>query len=202
MSRPNGLERPPLSFTVGRRVIQLPAVAGMLVVWVLLYGAASPAVLASGLAVSLLIVWVFPLPALDSGLRLRPWGFLVFLAYFAVDLVVSSARVVAAVFAVRRTVRSSVIAVPLRTESDLLLTATAITVSVIPGSVVVEVGYATRTLFVHVLDAQDRAAADAAHADVLRLEERITKAFGTRADIARLAEKAALERAIGTEDRR
>ncbi|PSK98515.1 multisubunit sodium/proton antiporter MrpE subunit [Murinocardiopsis flavida] len=196
MSRPDGPQRPPLSFAVGRRVIQLPLVASLLVVWVLLYGELSPAVVASGLAVAVAIVWVFPLPAVDTGLRLRPYGLLVFAAHFAVDLVAASARVVRTAFAFGRTPRSSVIAVPLRTESDVLLTGTAITVSVIPGSVIVEVRYATSTLFVHALDVQDRDAADAARRDVLRVEERVTKAFGTRADIRRLEEKAALEHAL------
>lgn len=196
MTRPTGTPLPPWSFTVGRRVIQLPLVASLLVVWVLLYGEVSPAVLASGLAVALAIVWVFPLPAMDSGLRLRPYGLLVFTAHFAVDLVLASARVVRTAFSFGRIPRSSVIAVPLRTESDVLLTGTAVTVSVIPGSVIVEVRYATSTLFVHAFDAQDRAAADAARRDVLRVEERVTKAFGTRADIMRLEEKAALEHAL------
>ncbi|GAA3735562.1 multicomponent Na+:H+ antiporter subunit E [Spinactinospora alkalitolerans] len=188
MTRPT--EPPPLNLRLGRRRIQVAPVLGMIVAWVLLFGELSVGTVLSGLCVGVVVMVVFPMPLLDTGLRLHPWPAAVFLVRFGYDLVTAAMRVAALAFAFGRTPRSSVIAVPLRTESDLLLTATAIVVSVIPGSVIVEVGYASSTLFVHALGAQDADAAQAAREDVLRLEERITRAFGTRADIRLLEESA------------
>ena len=120
------------------------------VVWMLLFGELSLTMALGGVLVGTLIMLVFPLPTVSLGLRLHPVGLAVFLGHFIVDLVVSSARVVAQSFA-RRPPRSSILAIPLRTRSDLLLTITAICVSVIPGSVIVEVRSGTFTLFVHML---------------------------------------------------
>ncbi|GAB3207328.1 Na+/H+ antiporter subunit E [Marinactinospora thermotolerans] len=186
MTRPDVQRRPPLAFRLGRVYVQVPSLIAMTVVWALLFGELSVGVVLSGLLVSLAIVLIFPLPPVDPGLRLRPWPFLVFLGRFATDLITASVKVVGQAFAFGRLPRSSVIGVPLRSRSDLLLTMTAVTLSVIPGSVIVEVRYATSTLFVHVLGAADPAAAEAARRDVWALEERITRAFGTREDLARL----------------
>ncbi|WP_379868378.1 Na+/H+ antiporter subunit E [Marinactinospora rubrisoli] len=169
-----------------RRAVHLPTLAVLVVVWTMLYGEVSAGVLASGVLAALAVLLAFPMPPVDAALRPRPWACVRLLAGMAVDIVVASARVILQAFAFGRVPRSSVIRVPLRTESDLMLTGTAVALSVVPGSVLVEVRYATRTLFVHVLGAADAAAADAARADVLRLEERVVRAFGTREDIRSL----------------
>ena len=44
---------------------------------------------------------------------------------------------------------SAVVAVPLRSHSDLLVTATGHVISLIPGSLVVEVDRSTSTLYIH-----------------------------------------------------
>ncbi|MEY9213925.1 Na+/H+ antiporter subunit E [Thermobifida halotolerans] len=180
-------DRPPWNLRIGRRVVNLPMLALLTAVWVLLFGDLSPNTVAGGLLVGLVTMLVFPLPPVAWGARLRPAAFAVFLGRFAVDLVLATARVVAQTLAFGRPPRSSVIAVPLRTRSDLLFTLTAVCVSVIPGSVIVEVRSGTFTLFVHMLgaDAEDT---EEARRNVLALEERVVRAFGTRSEIERMAE--------------
>lgn len=177
-------KRSPLDLRIGRRIINLPTLLTMTVVWMLLFGELSLTMALGGVLVGTLIMLVFPLPTVSLGLRLHPVGLAVFLGHFIVDLVVSSARVVAQSFA-RRPPRSSILAIPLRTRSDLLLTITAICVSVIPGSVIVEVRSGTFTLFVHMLGTDVDAAEDARR-KVFALEERVARAFGTREEIERV----------------
>lgn len=173
---------PPLSIRLGARVIPLPTLVSLVIVWVLLFGELSVATVLSGLLAGLAITLLLPLPPLDSGFRVHPIATAVFLAHFAKDMVVASARVVAQAFAFGRLPRSSIIAVPLRTRSDLLLTFTAICVTVIPGSVVVDVRSGTHTLFVHVLGAR-AGDVEQARRDIFALEERIVRAFGPRREI-------------------
>lgn len=89
----------------------------------------------------------------------------------------------------RRPHRPAVIAVPLRCRSDLMLTATAVSVSNAPGGSVIEVRRATGTLFLHVLDADRPAALDAARRSVWRLERLTVRAFGTSDEIKRVAKE-------------
>ncbi|TDQ49976.1 Na+/H+ antiporter subunit E [Actinorugispora endophytica] len=188
---PSAPDLPPLSVRVGRRVVQLPALLALTIVWVLLFGELSVDTVVSGLLVGLAVTLVFPLPPLDSGFRLHPVGTAVFLFRFVVDMVLASARVVTQAFAFGRPLHSSIIAVPLRTRSDLLFTFTAICVSVIPGSVIVEVRSGTFTLFAHVLGA-GADDVEQARRDLLALEERIVRAFGKRTEIERLESSGSL----------
>ncbi|MFI6578486.1 Na+/H+ antiporter subunit E [Nocardiopsis sp. NPDC050513] len=171
--------------------VQLPVALGMTLVWMLLFNGfqwreESLGLAVLGFGVSVLVTVVFPLPPIGPGLRLRPLATLRLLGFVASEMVVSSLQVTRQVFAPGPPVRSSVIAVPLRTDSDLMLVCTAIALSAIPGSMVVEVGQPDRVLYVHVLGAVDETGTARARAGSLLLEERIVRAVGTRQDIADL----------------
>ncbi|WP_316042311.1 Na+/H+ antiporter subunit E [Nocardiopsis sp. CNR-923] len=171
----------------------------MTLVWMLLFNGfrwreESLGLAVLGFGVSVLVTVVFPLPPIGPGLRLRPLATLRLLGFVAREMVVSSLQVSRQVFAPGPPVRSSVIAVPLRTDSDLMLVCTSIALSAIPGSMVVEVGQPDRVLYVHVLGAVDEAGTASARAGSLLLEERIVRAVGTRQDIADLEAAAAAGR--------
>lgn len=181
--------RSPWSFAVGRagpgqRVVPVPLVVWLAVIWTLLWGTVTPANLLTGLLVGLVVCLVFPLPPLDIGLRLHPWGILRLGAGFLLDLTWASLRVSAQILR-PRSLPSAVIAVPLRSHSDLIMAATTVVVSAVPGSTVVEVRRSTATLFVHVLDAHDAASLERARRQVLKQERWLARAFGTAEDIAR-----------------
>ncbi|MDL4770574.1 MULTISPECIES: Na+/H+ antiporter subunit E [Thermomonosporaceae] len=183
-------ELPPFSLRIGRRVVQLPLVVWLVAIWQLMWDRISIANLLSGLAVALALVLVFPFPPLDPGLRLHPLGLVRFFARFAADLLRSAGPLTWQAFgSADRDVVSSVVGVTLRTRSDLILTAMAIALSAVPGTLVVDVRRGTSTLFLHVLGADHDAAVAKARQDVLKLETRVVRAFGTREDLRAISEE-------------
>ncbi|MGP2438916.1 Na+/H+ antiporter subunit E [Streptomyces sp. JW3] len=170
----------------GRRVLDLPLVAWLTVIWNLLWGTVSWGNLVNGIIVAVAVCLAFPLPAVDLGLRLRPLGILRLGAYLLYDMFSSSVQVTRQIFE-QDPYHAAVVAVPLRSRSDLMLTATAVAVSNVPGGSIIEVRRATATVFVHVLDADDPGAVDSAKRQVWRMEELVARAFGTAGDIALVA---------------
>jgi len=166
-----------------RAVVQWPVLVWTALVWVLLWGDLSVANVLAGLVLGLLVVVVFPQPPLRFPGAVRPGAVLRLLASFVADLVRASVQVAALVLS-RRTPTSSVLEVHLRTASLAHLTATAELVSLVPGSVVVEVRPGTQSLFVHVLDTPDRRAAERERRRVLVVEGRVVRAFGTTEEVS------------------
>ncbi|MFF5690638.1 Na+/H+ antiporter subunit E [Streptomyces albidoflavus] len=183
-------ELPPYSVAFGhgrhRRVLDLPLVVWLAVIWVLLWGTFSWANLVNGVVVAVLLCLAFPLPPADLGLRLHPWGILKLLLYLLWDMWISGVRVTKQIF-VDYPHRAAVLAIPLHCRSELMLTATAVAVSNVPGGSVIELRRATATLFVHVLDADDPKALETARRSVWRTEELTVRAFGSREEIARVS---------------
>ena len=66
----------------------------LILVWMLLWGTASPANVISGLAIALLITVLLPLPAVPIEGRLHPVSLLVLIVVVAYELVKSSLHVV------------------------------------------------------------------------------------------------------------
>ncbi|MFJ1828013.1 Na+/H+ antiporter subunit E [Streptomyces sp. NPDC088178] len=181
---------PPFSCEFGgrrRRVLDLPLIAWLTFIWVLLWSGLHWANVLTGAVVAVAVCLAFPLPRVDLGLRLHPWGILLLAGYLLYDMYTSGVRVTRQIF-VDHPHRAAVIAVPLRCRSDLMLAATAVAVSNVPGGSIVEVRRYTATLFLHVLDADRPAALDAARRSVWRLERLIVRAFGAPDEIARVAE--------------
>lgn len=171
--------------------VQVPVALGMTVVWMLLFDGfqlrtESLGIALLGFVVSVAVMLVFPLPPIVPGFRFWPVQGVRMFFYVLGKMVVASFQVTTQVFRPGPPVRSSVVSVRLRTDSDLMLVCTSITVSVIPGSVIVEVAQPEHVLYVHVLGAESEAEAEKAKADILDLEERIVRALGTRENIADL----------------
>ncbi|WP_299039124.1 Na+/H+ antiporter subunit E [uncultured Pseudokineococcus sp.] len=166
-----------------RAVVQWPVLVWTALVWVLLWGDLSVANVLAGVVLGLLVVLVFPQPPLRFPGAVRPGALVRLLVSFVVDLVRASLEVAVLVLS-RRTPLSSVLEVHLRTASLSHLTATAELISLVPGSVVVEVRPGTQSLFVHVLDTPDREAAEGERRHVLEVEERIVRAFGTAEEVS------------------
>ncbi|NEA56357.1 Na+/H+ antiporter subunit E [Streptomyces sp. SID13666] len=163
------------------RGIEWPLVGWLVVVWVLLWGSLTAANVVTGLVVAVVLCLVFPLPPLNLGLRIHPVGLVRFAALFLVDLTVSGLRTAWQTLT-PAPLPCAVLAVRLRCSGDLMLAATAIAVSAVPGSAVLEVQRSTATLFVHVMGSDIEEARDG----VRRLETLVVRAFGTRAEIASL----------------
>ncbi len=167
-----------------RRVRDLPAhtlgIVGGALVWCLLWGEFSVLSIVGGLLLGAAIYVMFPAPPLSREVTLRPVNALVFVAVFVKDLVASSIEVARYALRPSGSPGSSVIAVQLRSRSDLFLSFTGILATLIPGSVVVEAQRATGTLFFHAIGVTTKEQMRAQHESILRQEERLLRAFAAR----------------------
>lgn len=173
------------------------AVVVLTLTWTLLWERGSLLVVVTGVLLSFLVFLVFPLPRVERSGRVRPVALGRLVGRLTADIVVSSVRVVALAFS-RREPRSAIIRVRLRPCSDLILTMTSELVSLVPGSLVLEVRRTDSTLYVHALDTVETAALERAAQGVLDAQERALRAFGSDEDVAALdAEQAPRPRTRG-----
>jgi multicomponent Na+:H+ antiporter subunit E len=82
--------------------------------------------------------------------------------------------------------RGALVKVRLRTDSDLLLTLIAEALTLVPGSVVLDVDRPHRELSLHLLHVRDDDDLRRQKASVLATEDRVVRAFGTAEDVAAL----------------
>jgi multicomponent Na+:H+ antiporter subunit E len=154
----------------------LMALIALVLVWMALWGSASLIVILLGVLISAVILLLFPLPVMQFRFGPHPWRTLVLIGRFLWDVVVASVHV--GWLAVRpRPPESRVARVRLASDSDLLEALTALAVSLVPGSLIIDADSDTRTLTIHVLDAANQSPADFA-AQVLAQEDRIRRALG------------------------
>lgn len=166
---------------------QVPLMLWLVLVWNLLWGTWSWANLISGVVVALAVTVLLPLPPVVGGARVHPVGLLVFLGYFFTDLVRSAALVAWQTIRPGGIHHSAIIRVQMRTDSDLLLTIVAESLTLVPGSLVIDMDRAQRTLALHILHVRDLADVESRRAAVLAEEERVVRAFGSPDEIAALA---------------
>lgn len=148
--------------------------------WCLLWGEFSALSILGGLALGAAIFVVFPLPPLSREVTIRPVAALVFVLVFIKDLTVGSMQVAWYALRPAGSPGSSVIAVKLRSRSDLFLTFTGVLATLIPGSVVVEAQRSSGTLFFHAIGVTNEAEAERMRASILAQEERALRAFASR----------------------
>ena len=165
---------------------QLPLLLWLVLVWILLWGTWSWANLISGTVVAVAVTSLLPLPPVVGGVQVHGVRLLRLLGYFAVDLVVSAAQVAWLTVRPRGISRSAILKIPLRTDSDLLLTIVAETVTLVPGSIVIDLDREEKSLILHVLNVDDDSDVERRRASVLAQEERVVRALGSDDDIAAL----------------
>ncbi|GAA4866970.1 Na+/H+ antiporter subunit E [Actinomycetospora straminea] len=156
-------------------------VVWLVLVWVLLWGTFSWANVLGGLVVALVVLTVFPLPPAPGRGWLRPLATLRTVGRFVVDLVVSSLQVAwQSLQALRpgEPIHSSVVAVRLASSSEFVMAMVVELLTLVPGSVVIEARPEERTIWAHVLGADDDAAVAAFREQVARLEADVVAALG------------------------
>ena len=163
---------------------QLPLLVWLVLVWILLWGTWSWANLISGTVLALAVTVLLPLPPVVGGTRVRPVGLLVFLGAFLLDLVVSAAEVAWQTIRPSGITQSAILSVQLRTDSDLLMTIVAEATALVPGSLVIDMDREKQTIAVHVLNVTDLDDVERRRAAVLKMEERVVRAFGSTEEIA------------------
>ncbi|WP_298889968.1 Na+/H+ antiporter subunit E [uncultured Serinicoccus sp.] len=147
------------------------------VVWVLLWGSLNVLNLLGGLLVALLVLVLFPLPRVDLHLRVRPLGLLVLLGRFLLDLVRASVEVAWLSVRPGPVATGVVMDLQLATDDPLLQTLTAEMVSLVPGSVVIELDPGNRVLTLHALNVRTRHQAEQVRHKVRAQEARVLRAL-------------------------
>lgn len=165
---------------------QLPLLAALVALWMLLWGTLSWLSLLTGVVVAVVVMRVFYLPAVELTGRLNVLWLAVFAVRFLGELVGASFLVAAQAFGRRDGPANAVLAVELRSASDFMTTATALALSLIPGTTVVEVDRYRSILYVHALRVGDAEGVEKARAHVLRVERTLVRAIGSRDDLARI----------------
>ncbi|MER5703077.1 Na+/H+ antiporter subunit E [Micromonospora sp. NPDC002296] len=162
---------------------RLTALAWMVGVWNLLWGRPSWGNLLGGLLVGVAVLVFFPLPPVTFGGRLRPWALLVLAGRFVTELVGASVHVARVAVQPGYLPRGAIIAVRLRVRTDLNLALTAEAISLVPGTLIIEVDRERGLLYVHVLDVRGPADLTDSRDRVLATEARIVRAIGSAAEL-------------------
>lgn len=162
-----------------------PTLLAMVVVYLALLGTFTVASVLSAVVVALVLSLAFPVPALPRDGALHPLGLLRLVARVLLEMVKASAQIAWLTVRPGPPPATSVVAVRLRTDSDLVVVTTSMIITLLPGSLLVDVDRPTSTLYVHALGAHDPG--DDARAQVAMIEHRVAEALGSTADRERCA---------------
>jgi multicomponent Na+:H+ antiporter subunit E len=147
------------------------------VVWTALWRDVSVGNVLAGALLGAFVLVLFPLPRLVVDLRVRPAAFVVLLARFLADVVRASLQVAWRAVGPGTVPPGSIVTVQLRSRDELFQTVTAQLVSLVPGSVVVELDSPRGLLSVHAFAAGTPAEVALARANVLAQEDRVLRAL-------------------------
>jgi multicomponent Na+:H+ antiporter subunit E len=155
----------------------------LMLVWVLLWGSASAANILGGLAVAMVITVLLPLPVVPVQGRLHPLSLLRLVAVVAYQLVLSSLQV--AWLAVRPgpPPLSAVLRGRMSIKSDLVLALAVNILTVIPGSMVLEIDQERRLIYVHVIDVGSEKAVARFYRQVEQVERLLIATFERDTDL-------------------
>lgn len=165
---------------------ELPLLIGLIITWMMLWREISWLSLLSGVVVSVIAMRLFYLPPVMLAGRFNVWWAARYLGFFLWHLMLASFQV--AWLAVRPgpPPRTAILAMRLRTRSDFILTMVALTVSLIPGSLVVEVDRFASTLYLHVLNTPTQREIRRMRQQTWHIEELLIRAVGSRAEVRAL----------------
>lgn len=158
----------------------LVSIVWLTIIWVMLWGEFSVRSVLGGLAVAFLVSIVMPMPrAANEKMVVRPIATARLIGVFIWDVVKASAHITVFIITGRKP-QAAIIRVHTRAESDIFLMLTSAFTALVPGSIVIESHRLTGMMYVHVFDVSGENGLQAAHDTVLRQEERILRAFGSK----------------------
>ncbi|WP_282819126.1 Na+/H+ antiporter subunit E [Curtobacterium flaccumfaciens] len=166
----------------------VPLVAGLTVLWALLWGSWTPLTLLCGIVVALLVTQALPLPPIPLSARFSIVHVLRFLAVWSGLVVVASFRVAWVAFRPRGVRRSSITLVQLHSTSEMTFTLATLAISLVPGSYVADVDLRRRRLLLHVLDTERLEQVEDERRVALRIEAMVIRALGSKQDVSELSE--------------
>lgn len=159
---------------------ELPLILALVLGWGALWQDFSPGMLIFGLILAWALTKVFYLPPVRFSGRFNPlWG-LWFLLRFLWWVILGSLEVLWLAFRPGPAPRSAVMSAQLRVEDDLLLTTVGGIISLIPGSLVLEVDRRNGTIYFHVLNVTEQRGAEKFRAQARKVEELLILTVGSR----------------------
>lgn len=164
-------------------VARIPVIATLTILWMLLWGGVTPLLLVGGALVGLLVTIVFPFPPVGWKGRFRPWPAVRLVAIFVVELLIASLQVAWIAIRPAAPPRSAVIRVDMVTRSELLLTLTVELISLVPGSLLIELDSENGHVWLHLLDGSTPQKIEQARARALAQERRVIAALGSRSEL-------------------
>jgi multicomponent Na+:H+ antiporter subunit E len=170
---------------------ELPLLVWLVFVWGALWQDFSPGNLLFGALIAVLVARVLYLPPVELGGRFNVLRAVPFALGFIGKVAVASFQVLYLALARGPNVISAIVAVPLRSHSDLLVTATGHVISLIPGSLVVEVDRSTSTLYIHAINVRNVQDAAKLRKEVRDIEAALIRILGTKEELSALTQEVA-----------
>lgn len=169
---------------------KLPLLIWLVVVWGALWQNFSAGNLLFGALIAIAVSQIFYLPPIELSGRFNVLRALALMLWFVKEVTVASFQVLYWAVVKGPTIRNAVIAVPLRSPSDLLMTAVGHVLSLIPGSLVVEVDRGCATLYVHAMHTPTPESVERVRRGIQDIEARLIQVMGTKEELAMIkAEK-------------
>jgi multicomponent Na+:H+ antiporter subunit E len=165
---------------------ELPLLIWLILVWAALWQDFSAGNLLFGALIAVVVARVFYLPPVELSGRFSLPHALLFTGVFLRDVLVASFQVFGLALFSGPRVPSAIVAVPLRSHSDLMVTATGHVLSLVPGSLVVEVDRSTSTLYVHALNVSTEEDVQRIRQDVRGTEAWLIRVMGSKTELAAL----------------
>ena len=158
--------------------VQLPFLAWLVVLWMLLWAQFTVLAFLSGLVVAVFVTRVFRLPTVELSGRINVWYAALLVVQFLFAVLRGALAVTVQVFDFRRQPGAAIIAVPLKYADDLMMTHVSVVSSLVPGSLVVEADRDRQVLYLHVIGVRSLADGERQREGVLRWERRVVRALG------------------------
>jgi multicomponent Na+:H+ antiporter subunit E len=162
---------------------ELPLLVWLVIVWGALWQDFSPGNLLFGALLSVAVARLFYLPPVELSGRFNILYAIPFALVFLAKVVAASAQLLYLAVARGPKVTNAVVAVPLRSRQDLLVTATGHVISLIPGSLVVEVDRSTSTLYLHALNISSAQEVENLKSEVRSIEAGLIRIMGTKEEL-------------------
>jgi multicomponent Na+:H+ antiporter subunit E len=170
---------------------ELPLLVWLVIVWGALWQDFSPGNLLFGALLAVLVARMFYLPPVELSGRFNILHAVPFALRFLGRVAAASVEVMYLAVVRGPRVVNAVVAVPLRSHQDLMVTATGHVISLIPGSLVVEVDRSTSTLYLHALNVSSPDEVENLRKEVRSIEAGLIRIMGTREELEAIRQEAA-----------
>ncbi len=168
---------------------QLPFFMWLVALWMLLWAQFTVLSFVTGVVVAVFVTRVFRLPPVELSGRVNLWWGFIFVTEFLYSVVKGSLLVAWQVVNPRQYPGMAIIAVPMVTDDDLIMTHVAVTASLIPGSLIIDSDRDRRILYLHIIGVHNAADVEKQRQAVMHWEERIVRAVGSRAQLELVRER-------------